>query len=124
MKIRPEQMAAFAGDRLDELVATAAIMITTRYPEVAYYKTAEELDALVRCYIDEAVAFGLTSERGALKYIEYRIELREGLDPAAPRKPGWEWVREILMDPRYSEEDKLARIDHLAYGAKRPGNKG
>jgi hypothetical protein len=116
MKIRPEQMAALGNDRLDELVATAAAMVTIRYPEVAYHRTPEELDGLVRGYIDEAVRFGLTSERGALKYIEYRIELREDIQ----HSPQLEWVREIFTDPALRETDKLARIDHLAYGAARP----
>jgi hypothetical protein len=116
MKIRPEQMAAFARDRLDTLVATAAVMVTTRYPEVAIPRTSADLDTLVRGYIDEAGRFGLTSERGALKYIEYRIEFREGMLVS----PEWEWAREILNDPALSEAQKLGRIDHLAYGAKRP----
>jgi hypothetical protein len=118
MKIRPEQMAALGKDRLDELVATAAAMVTIRYPEVAYHRTPEELDGLVRGYIDEAMRFGLTSERGALKYIEVRIELREDMMHSAKL----EWIREILSDAELGEADKLARIDHLAYGAERPAN--
>jgi hypothetical protein len=116
MKIRPEQMAALGNDMLDELVGTAAAMITIRYPEVAHSRTPGELDALVRACIDEAVGFGLTSARGALKYIEYRIELREDI----MHSPKLAWAREILTDPKLREAQKLARIDHLAYGAPRP----
>jgi hypothetical protein len=116
MKIRPEQMAALGADRLDELVATATLKITTRYPEVAYRRTAAALDTLVRDYIAEAARFGIDSERGALRYIEYRIEFREGLLHA----PQWAWARDILTDPNLDEAGKLARIDHLAYGAPLP----
>lgn len=116
MKIRPEQMATFAADRLDQLVATAAVMVTTRYPEVALPRTPEELDALVRQYIDEAVRVGFRSERAALRYIEYRIEFRDGLWTA----PEWAWARDIFLDPALDEAKKLARIDHLAYGAPPP----
>lgn len=116
MKIRPEQMAALGKVRLDELVASIVVMVTTRYPEVAYRRTPAELDALVRGYVDEAVRFGLTSERGATRYVEYRIEFREGMIVS----PEWQWARDILSDPALGEADKLARIDHLAYGASRP----
>lgn len=116
MKIRPEQMAAFGADRLDELVATAVLSLTTRYPEVAYRRTAAALDSLVRDYIAEAARFGLESEHAALRYIEYRIEFREGLLAA----PEWAWARDILNDPDLDEAGKLARIDHLAYGAPLP----
>lgn len=116
MKIRPEQMAALGADRLDELVAAACEMVTVRYPHVAYPRTPAELDALVRGYIDEAVRLGLASERGAMRYIEYRIEFREGMWEA----PEWAWVRDILLDPALDEAGKIARIDHLAYGAELP----
>ena len=116
MKIRPEQMAAFGADRLDELVATAAVMVTTRYPEVAYPRTPEALDTLVRGYISEAVSLGLRSEYAALRYIEYRIEFREGMWLS----PDWAWVRDILRDPKLDEFRKIAQIDHLAYGAPAP----
>ena len=116
MKIRPEQMAALGRDRLDELALDLAEMVTIRYPEVAFPRSPEELSALVRGYVDEAVRLGLVSERGAARYVEYRIEFREGMWHA----PEWQWVREILNDPALGEAEKLARIDHLAYGAPRP----
>lgn len=116
MKIRPEQMAALGADRLDELVATAVLMISKRYPEVAVPRTPEALDGLVRGYLAEAAGFGLESERCALRYIEYRIEFREGMLHA----PRWQWVRDILTDPKLGESGKIAHIDHLAYGASLP----
>lgn len=115
MKIRPEQMLTLA-ERVDELVAPAAAMVTTRYPEVASPRTPEDLDTVVRQYVEEALRLGLESERAALRYVEYRIDLREGFWLA----PEWAWIREILLDPNLEEADKLARIDHLAYGAPPP----
>ena len=41
---------------------------------------------------------------------------REGLLAA----PEWAWARDILNDPDLDEAGKLARIDHLAYGAPLP----
>lgn len=118
MKIRPEQMAALGQDRLDMFVAECAVMVTRRYPEVALWRSPAELDALVRLYIDEAIEYGLSSERGAMKYIEYRVEFRDGLRTS----PDFEWAREILTSKLLGEVDKLARIDHLAFGAPRPDN--
>lgn len=116
MKIRPEQMAALGADRLGELVAHAVGMVRARYPEVAIPRTPEALDALVRGYIAEATSFGLESELGALRYIEYRIEFRDGM----LSDPKWAWVRDILNDPKLDESGKIAHIDHLAYGASLP----
>ncbi|MEZ4296236.1 MAG: hypothetical protein R3B70_48880 [Polyangiaceae bacterium] len=118
MKIRPEQMAAFGADRVDQLVAEAALMIHGRYPEIALTRTPEELDTLVRETIREGVGLGFESEAGALRYIALRLEFRGDLWGA----PEWQWARDILRDPRLREEQKLARIDHLAYGGDKPGD--
>ncbi|MBK8256595.1 MAG: hypothetical protein IPK82_28485 [Polyangiaceae bacterium] len=118
MKIRPEQMSALGADRLEMLVDHAGHMLLELYPEVAYRKTPDEQRGLVKKLIGEAVEWGLASEEGALRYIQYRMEFGEGM----VNLPKWAWVREILGDKKLTEADKIARIEHLAYGAPKPDN--
>jgi hypothetical protein len=112
MKIRNEQMASLAALKLDEFVASTAAHVERAYPEVAYRRTAAEMDALVRGFVAEAERYGLSGEYPVLRYIEVRLGSRGGLVDA----PGWAWAREILGDSALSEDEKIDRLDTLAWG--------
>jgi hypothetical protein len=113
MKILAEQMSSLAVMMKEDFVASAAIHVDTVYPELTYRRSPDQITAAIRGFIEEAARFGLTSERTVIRYIGYRIEFRSGLLEA----PRWAWARDILSSPALGEDEKIARIEAVAYGA-------
>ena len=116
LTIRSEQMEIFAQRHEEQFINKLTEVAVTAFPEIAWaygwVDGPERFRALVRKYVDEGYAYGLTYEYTLGRYTYYRLEFGGEL----LTDPDWQWLRDILNYETVPEEEKIRQIDSELYG--------
>jgi hypothetical protein len=106
IRIRPEQMEAFRGERREALAERLAARGARLYPEKVAGRRDAELRAEARRIAASAREWGLTSERDATIYYDLSLELGEEFE----RGEEGRWAREHLEDRRRGPHERIVAV--------------
>ena len=105
--IRNEQMEALNQNSLEQFENRMVDHLRDIFPVETEDMSTEDLRHLIREGIDKAEAYDITDEVEVETYLECVVQYGVNFDT----DPQTAWVGEILRDERFSETDKMERID-------------
>lgn len=111
MKIRKEQMAAFAADRRRQFVDRVIAHLEQAYPEAVWDADPNDLRRRIDQTIDRAMSYGIAIEKDVGAFIDFTYDLGESFDT----EPENEWARSILLRGDLDGSAKIAELRHLLY---------
>jgi len=105
--IRKEQMKVLSKYMLEQFENRMVDHLRDMFPEQTEDMTTEDLRHLIREGIDKAEAYDITDELEVETYLECMVQYGVNFDTDTQTA----WAGKILHDERFSETDKMQRID-------------
>lgn len=110
LKIRPQQLAAFAASRREMFLRQLQRHMRQHWPDECARRDDELLAAFVEEVVARATDHGFRSEVDVARYLNLAVALGLGFD----RDPRYPWARALIDDDGIAPGRKMDRMCELA----------
>ncbi|NOT58220.1 MAG: hypothetical protein HOP18_26755 [Deltaproteobacteria bacterium] len=111
IKIRQEQMDAFATDLRARFASRLVAHVEGKYPEKVWDLARTDLRMRIQATIARAITYGINREEDVAAFVVLTLELGEHFDTESEH----EWSQTILRDPTLDGHAKINRIEEALY---------